>query len=117
VVAETEAVSEAVAVAEAVAATLLGDEAVQEMAQTVTLVSDSASEVLANASPPALWARYLSQLASHPIRTKCITAFYLYSFSDTLTQMLLEKKPVRSYCGVWVGVALPPQCSRRVTLR
>jgi len=89
-------VAEMEAVAEAVAATLLGDEAVQEMAQTVTLVSDSASEVLANSSPPALWARYLSQLASHPIRTKCITAFYLYSFSDTLTQMLLEKKPVSS---------------------
>jgi hypothetical protein len=81
------------------AESLLGrpvSEAVAEMAQTVTLVTDQATEVLVQAAPPMLWARYLSQLATHPIRTKCITAFYLYSFSDTITQMLLEKLEVRT---------------------
>mmetsp|Transcript_41247 Transcript_41247/g.69025 ORF Transcript_41247/g.69025 Transcript_41247/m.69025 type:complete len:769 (-) Transcript_41247:382-2688(-) len=54
-----------------------------------------AAEVANSLTPEKLWKTYLGALGVHPVATKMCTAFCLYSFSDSMTQILISKRRVQ----------------------
>jgi hypothetical protein len=58
---------------------------IQELEADLIRAAESANSL----TPEKLWKSYLGALGAHPVSTKMATAFCLYSFSDSMTQVRL----------------------------
>jgi len=70
---------------------LLETQDIQELEADLIRAAESANSL----TPEKLWKTYLGSLGAHPVSTKMATAFCLYSFSDSMTQILISKRRVQ----------------------